>query len=74
MAGHANWIGGQIFLGRISIGSDFTSEAGARDRVVSSANSRIKAMFGGGMETTAQAVQEGRELRVIARAILRAGI
>lgn len=56
------------------IGRDFASEADARDAVMRSAQSRCKAMFGAGIETTAGAVREGRALRTIARAIWRAGV
>ncbi|WP_143186791.1 hypothetical protein [Pseudosulfitobacter pseudonitzschiae] len=39
-----------------------------------SAQSRCKAMFGAGLQTTSDAVHEGRALRVVARAIWRAGV
>ena len=52
----------------------FSDEAKAREMVMQSAQSRVKAMFGAGMETTVNAVHEGRSLRVTARAIWRAGV
>ena len=56
------------------IGRDFPSEAAAQERVLQSAQSRCKAMFGAGIDTTERAVHEGRALRVTARAIWRAGV
>lgn len=56
------------------IGREFDSEAAAKEMVMKSAQSRCKAMFGAGMETTARAVHEGRALRTTARAIWRAGV
>ena len=52
----------------------FPYEAQAREAVEKSAASRIKAMFGAGPETTAAAVRDGRELRVVARALYLSGV
>jgi hypothetical protein len=68
------WLGASYLPGAaIIIGRNITSEAEAKDKVLKSANSRCKALFGAGMETTTSAVSEGRTLRVAARAIWRAG-
>lgn len=69
------WLGLSYLPGAgIVIGRDFPSETVAKDRVFQSAQSRCKAMFGAGMQTTSDAVHEGRELRKVARAIWRAGV
>lgn len=60
--------------GAAQILGPYESEQKAKEMVEKSANSRIKAMFGAGINTTRAAVEEGRTLRVSARAILRAGI
>lgn len=59
--------GGAVVLGH------FSSTEEAKSIAMQSANSRIKAMFGASINTTAQAVSEGRGLRVIARRIWAAG-
>lgn len=69
------WIGLSYLPGAATvIGRDFPDEAAAKDRVMKSAQSRCKAMFGAGLQTTLDAVHEGRELRTTARAIWRAGV
>lgn len=45
----------------------------ARTLVLRSAQSRVKGMFGAGIDTTCGAVRDGRALRTIARTIWRAG-
>ncbi|NKX75012.1 hypothetical protein HGG73_12685 [Rhodobacteraceae bacterium R_SAG3] len=55
------------------IGRNIESEVKAKELVMKSAQSRCKAMFGVTMETALNAVNEGRNLRIIARAIWRAG-
>lgn len=61
--------GGQNVIGR-----HMESDADAKELVMKSAQSRCKAMFGAGMQTTTDAVHEGRKLRVVALAIWRAGV
>lgn len=56
------------------IGRNIESEAKAKELVMKSAQSRCKAMFGATMDTTLNAVNEGRNLRTVARAIWRAGV
>ncbi|WP_412074118.1 hypothetical protein [Tritonibacter mobilis] len=56
------------------IGRNVESAAKAKELVMRSAQSRCKAMFGATMGTTLNAVNEGRKLRTIARAIWRAGV
>ena len=69
------WLGFSTLPGGVAlIGRDFPNEKDARQRVEQSAASRVKAMFGAGINTTATAVSEGRRLRVVARAIYRAGV
>jgi plasmid stability protein len=60
--------------GAAQILGPYANEATAKEMVEKSANSRVQAMFGAGINTTRAAVNEGRELRISARAILRAGI
>lgn len=57
---------------RMVAGFRDTPEA-ARDLAMRSAQSRVKAMFGAGIDTTCGAVRDGRALRTIARTIWRAG-
>jgi len=69
------WLGMSYLPGAaILIGRDFPSEVAAQERVLQSAQSRCKAMFGAGIGTTESVVHDGRALRVIARAIWRAGV
>ncbi len=69
------WLGMSYLPGAATlIGREFPSKAAAQDRVLRSAQSRCKAMFGAGLQTTADAVQEGRALRTTARAVWRAGV
>lgn len=68
------WVGISLLPGARSILGPFADETTAREMVLKSANSRVKAMFGAGIETTATAAQEGRKLRTVARAIWRAGV
>jgi len=68
------WHGFSYLPGAAQVLGPFQSEHEARETVEKSANSRIKAMFGAGIKTTTAAVEEGRELRVLARAIWRAGV
>lgn len=56
------------------IGRNIESEVKAKELVMKSAQSRCKAMFGATMETALNAVNEGRKLRTVARAIWRAGV
>lgn len=69
-----NFTGFCFLPGAPSVIGDFATEPAAKDAVMRSAQSRIKAMFGAGIETTDAAVQEGRGLRVLARTIYRAGV
>lgn len=69
------WLGFSYLPGaQYLIGRDFESETAAQEAVLKSAQSRCKAMFGAGLQTTSDAVNEGRKLRVTARAIWRAGV
>lgn len=70
-----HWLGFSFLPGAPAlIGRDFPSETEAQGHVMQSAQSRCKAMFGAGMQTTSEAVNEGRKLRVVARAIWKAGV
>lgn len=69
-----NWIGFSLLPGAKQVLGPFADEKTAKEMVYKSANSRIKGLFGAGIDTTATAVREGRKLRVIARAIWRAGV
>lgn len=68
------WAGLSYLPGAGTVLGPFADEKTARDMVMKSAQSRVKAMFGAGIETTATAVNSGRKLRVVARAIWRAGV
>jgi plasmid stability protein len=67
-AGISNLPGAKMLLG------PFDNEATAREMVTKSAQNRVKAMFGAGIDPTHKAVNEGRKLRTTARAIWHAGV
>jgi plasmid stability protein len=68
------WAGISLLPGARQVLGPYSDEATAREMVMKSAQSRIKGMFGAGIDTTASAVSEGRELRTTARAVWRAGV
>lgn len=68
------WAGLIRLPGARAVIGPFINEATAREKIMEAAQSRIKAMFGAGIETTATAVREGRSLRTVSRAIYRAGV
>jgi hypothetical protein len=69
-----HWAGFSHLPGAGLVLGPYADEETARAMVLKSSQSRCKAMFGAGMETTTTAVSEGKALRKVARALFRAGV
>lgn len=69
------WLAFSYLPGAASlIDRNVETEAAAKGLVERSAESRCRAMFDAPIQTTVDAVHEGRELRKVARAIWKAGV